>query len=215
VLSLAGVAYAAGVRVNLSRSIPQGFYRRIDAPIVRGSLVLACLPQRIAALAREREYVHQGSCGDGNAPVGKTVVAVANDIVDVTERGVFVDGRLVANSAPLGRDSRGRVLPTLRLRRHVVPPGEIWLVSSYSDRSFDSRYFGGIAATGVLSVVRPILLVKEGMVKRSPGTVPRPLRRDPTSRSDTMVDDRARAYQRVSCFSTKDSASAFRASCPH
>src|SRR5215467_14375871 len=79
-LSLAGVAYAAGVRLNLSRSIPQGLYRRIDAPIVRGSLVLTCLPRRIAALARERDYVHQGSCGDGSAPVGKTVVAVANDV---------------------------------------------------------------------------------------------------------------------------------------
>lgn len=159
-LALAGLAYAAGVRLNLSDSIPRGLYRRVNAPVVRGSLVLACLPPDIATMAREREYMPLGSCGDGSAPVGKTVVAVANDTVDVAERGVFVDGLLVPNSAPLEIDSRGRILPVLRLRRHLVPRAEVWLVSSYSARSFDSRYFGGIATTAVVSALRPILLTK-------------------------------------------------------
>jgi len=160
ILALAGAAHVAGVRLNLSGSIPPGFYRTMDAPIVRGSLVLACLPARFASLARGREYLRTGSCADGSTPVGKTVAAVANDTVDVTERGVFVDGRLIPNSVPLERDSRGRILPALRLRRHVVPDGQVWLISSYSPRSFDSRYFGELAATEIISRIQPILLEK-------------------------------------------------------
>ena len=156
-LLLASVAHVAGVRLNLSGSIPPGIYRLAEGPIDRGALVLACLPTGVASLARDREYVLGGSCDDGNAPVGKTVVAVGGDTIDVTIDGVFVDGRLVRNSAPLSRDSRGRALPFLRLAHHAVGRNEIWLVSSYSLRSFDSRYFGGVSRRSIISRIQPLM----------------------------------------------------------
>jgi len=155
-LGVASVGYAVGIRVNLSGSIPPGLYRAVDRPIVRGSLVLACLPPDVASLARIRAYVRHGSCADGTAPVGKQVVALPRDTVDVGETGVFVDGRFVPNSAPLRVDSHGRSLPVLRITRHLVAPNEIWLVSSYSTHSFDSRYFGGVPRRGVVSAIQPL-----------------------------------------------------------
>ena len=159
-LFLASVAYVADMRLNLSGSIPPGVYRLDDGPIERGTLVLACLPPGVASLARDRKYVPQGSCDDGNAPVGKTVVAVSGDTVDVTVRGVLVDGHLVPNSAPLPRDSHGRTLPVLRVAHHPVGPDEVWLVSSYSSRSFDSRYFGEISRKSIISRMRPLIASK-------------------------------------------------------
>jgi type IV secretory pathway protease TraF len=41
-------------------------------------------------------------------------------------------------------DRRGRVLPQIPLGSYVVRPGTVWVVSSYSPLSFDSRYFGAI-----------------------------------------------------------------------
>lgn len=154
---LATVAYLAGMRLNLSGSIPPGLYRETDGQITRGSIVLACLPPNVSAFARTRAYVPSGSCEDGRAPVGKTVAALPQDTVDVTARGVSVNGQLLPNSAPLDRDSDGRALPELRLTKHLVAVGEVWLVSSYSGRSFDSRYFGGIAINRVIARIQPVL----------------------------------------------------------
>lgn len=152
-LAIAVVAYASGIRLNMSGSIPPGLYRMTGGPPVRGVTILACLPSAAAQFARDRGYVPSGSCDDGSAPVGKVVAAAAGDTVQVSDLGVFVNGALLRNSAPLVHDSKGRPLPVLRVAAHVVPNGEIWLVSSYSPQSFDSRYVGGIAASRVRSRV--------------------------------------------------------------
>lgn len=159
-LGLAALAYAGGVRVNLSGSIPPGLYRETSGRVTRGVIVLACLPPGVSSFARARGYVPSGSCDDGSAPVGKVVVAQARDTVDITTGGVSVNGRLLPNSAPLEQDSNGRPLPTLRIAKHVVASGEVWLVSSYSRHSFDSRYFGGIATTRVIERIEPLLTRK-------------------------------------------------------
>ena len=151
------VGYATGMRVNLSGSIPPGLYRIERGPIVSGAIVLACLPPTPSKFARDRGYVPSGACDDGRAPVGKTVGAVAGDTVDVTERGVAVNGRLLPNTAALSKDTEGRWLPVMRILRHVVPPSEVWLLSTYSAHSFDSRYYGGIQASRIVARVQPLI----------------------------------------------------------
>ena len=155
-LAIATLAYVSGVRLNLSGSIPPGLYRITSGPPARGATILACLPPASARFGRARGYIPSGSCDDGSAPVGKIVAAVRGDTVQVSALGVFVNGTLLRNSAPLARDASGRPLPVLRIAAHVVPDGEIWLVSSYSAHSFDSRYFGGIAVSRVRSRVEPL-----------------------------------------------------------
>jgi type IV secretory pathway protease TraF len=83
-------------------------------------------------------------------------VAVVGDTVVVSGRGLEVNGRLIPNSGPRLVDSRGRPLPSVLQGRYVVRAGEVWLGSSYSPLSFDSRYFGAIGIRSVLSVVRPV-----------------------------------------------------------
>ena len=159
-LPLGVAAYQLGFRFNLSTSIAPGVYRVTDGPIHRGVIVLVCLPNAVAALAREREYISAGSCADGNAPIGKRVAATPGDTVDVTSAGIAVNGRLMPNTQPLARDRNGRALPGLARGRYVVSVGEVWLVSTFSARSFDSRYFGPLSSTHIVDRIRPVLTLR-------------------------------------------------------
>ena len=71
--------------------------------------------------------------------------------------GLQVDGAPVPTTRARALDSHGRPLPTLSVGRYVVSGGELWLVGRHT-LSFDSRYFGPVASSGVLAVVRPLWL---------------------------------------------------------
>lgn len=159
-LALGLAAYQLGFRFNLSPSIAPGVYRVTDGPIQRGVTIIVCLPRALSALAREREYISAGSCADGNAPIGKRVAATAGDTVDVSSAGIAVNGRLMPNTQPLASDRDGRTLPRIAHGRYRVPVGEVWLLSTFSPRSFDSRYFGPVPLTHVVNRVRPVLTLR-------------------------------------------------------
>jgi conjugative transfer signal peptidase TraF len=149
------VAGGSGFWINVTESLPIGIYRVVHAPITRGAYVLACPPAWAGKLARERGYLWRGPCPGGGACLGKRIAALAGNSVEVTDRGLTVNGVLVSNSVPLVRDTRGRLLPVLR-GRWVVPLGAAWLWAGSSARSFDSRYFGPVPLSNVKAVVEPV-----------------------------------------------------------
>jgi len=156
-LTVLGACWLAGLRLNVTGSLPVGLYFVSRAAPNRGSLVLVCLPVWVAAFAKARGYVPQGgSCPEGLVPVGKRVCALPGDTVTVTPTGLLVNGTPVPNSRPLGWDHEGRPLPRLEVGRYVVRPGALWLVSSYSRFSFDSRYFGAVKAGVVRGSARQL-----------------------------------------------------------
>ncbi len=65
--------------------------------------------------------------------------------------GISVNGRLLKNSAPIERDSKGQQLRPFSAGEYRVGPNELWVVSTFSPRSFDSRYFGPIPLKSVHS----------------------------------------------------------------
>ena len=154
-LALFAGAWLAGLRLNLTGSMPVGIYATArDAP-TRGSIVLACLPSGVAMFAKVRGYVpHGGSCPGGVLPVGKPVLALPGDTVVVATTGLLLNGVPVPNSEPLSRDTKGRPLPRPQPGQYVVDADELWLVSGYSPFSFDSRYFGPVNADQVRAHVR-------------------------------------------------------------
>ena len=155
-LMLLGACWLAGLRVNLTTSMPIGLYIVTHRPVTRGSMGLACLPSAVAAFARERGYVPHGhACSGGTAPVGKLVLAVPGDTVAVSRSGLSLNGVPVPRSRPLPRDTRGRPLPRLEAGTQIVGVDTLWLVSR-SAIGFDSRYFGPIHASSVLCVIRSL-----------------------------------------------------------
>ena len=154
------VTWFAGLRVNLSGSMPIGVYRVSSRPPVKGAMVLACLPADVAVFARSRGYVPNGRCPGSTAPIGKVVLAMAGDSVEVTAEGLLLNGRPVRNTRPLAFDAAGRSLRRFPDGSYIVAQDEVWLYSPYSTRSFDSRYFGPLHVSSIRSRVLPLWTVE-------------------------------------------------------
>ena len=159
-LLAAVVTWFAGLRVNLSGSMPIGLYRVSSEPAARGAIVLACLPMDVAVVARSRGYVPRGACPGATAPIGKVVLAMVGDSVEVTAEGLLVNGRPVRNTKPLAVDAAGRSLRRFPDGTYIVGQDELWLFSPYSKRSFDSRYFGPLPVSSIRNRVLPLWTVE-------------------------------------------------------
>ena len=129
--------------------------RGSDYSLERGMLVLACLPDEVAKLAYERNYIASGKCKGGYAPVGKYIQAISGDEVRFTSEGIFVNGKLLENSKPYAMDGEGRPMPVM-LQDMVLPKkDELVLINNYAG-SFDSRYYGPIPSRYVVGTLKPI-----------------------------------------------------------
>jgi len=151
-------AALAGFRVNVSQSYPVGLYRVVgDASAVqRGSVVLVCLPVEWARFARRRGILGPGHCEGGTYGLGKAVLAVEGDVVELRREGITVNGVAVPRSRTLDRDSRGRPMPQYPPGYYGLRQGEVWLFSPYHAAAFDSRYFGPISVEHVQATVVPL-----------------------------------------------------------
>jgi len=158
-LALALVASWAGLRLNDSPSMPTGLYVRTSSAS-NASLVVFCPVDPFARLSAERGYRSRGNCPDGAEPLAKPAVARPADVVELSAKGMAVNGQLLPNTAPLATDSAGRPLPHWPFGRYVVAPGTLWLASSYNPRSFDSRYIGPVKASQMREHVRPLLTAR-------------------------------------------------------
>lgn len=161
---LAALAWASFVsplpRViyNPTDSVPVGWYRvdpfhwlsdPLHSTVRVDSIVLAHLPAQAALLAAQRDYLPLG------IPLLKRVGAIAPQQVCVIGRSVRIDGVPVAATLPA--DHLGRPLPAWQQCRRLRP-GELFLLSTTNKASFDSRYFGPVAASAVIGVAHPFWL---------------------------------------------------------
>lgn len=141
----AGAFAALGLRINASPSLPVGLYvatSRADA-----NLAEFCPTAPFASLSVSRGYRDRGVCPDGGAPLLKPVVARAGDR----------NGQLVAYTAALRTDTKGRELVPWPSGLYRVETDAVWVASSYTVRSFDSRYLGPIRTHCIRDFVRPLV----------------------------------------------------------
>jgi len=155
--ALVTLAWAAGLRWNRTASYPIGLYRLSKGQWRQGDLVLidVVADREAFRLAERRGYVREVDGKDAVIRLIKRVVAVEGDRVDVTQR-ISVNGRELVNSLVREVDSGGRPLPHEAIGG-VVRPGEAWVMSDFSDRSFDSRYFGAVPTVFIEGRLRPLL----------------------------------------------------------
>jgi conjugative transfer signal peptidase TraF len=152
-----------GVVFNYTHSAPFGLYReQFDSEATIHSpapYVFFCPDRRWPQMLGEPNYRDPArTCPDGFSPLIKPVVAWPGDLVSVSTVGISVNGRLLKNSAPIVRDSKGEHLRPFAVGEYRVGPKELWVVSSFSPRSFDSRYFGPIPLKSVHRWLRPLLV---------------------------------------------------------
>ena len=149
------LAWEAGVRINCSPSLPLGLYRATRDN--RAPLIEFCPLDPYGRFAAGRGYRSIGNCPDGAGPLMKPVVASEGDIVDVSNRGIAVNGVLISNTAPKTKDSQGRPMKPWPDGKSRVPRGFVWVASSYNAWSFDSRYFGPIPIGIIRTRLTPFL----------------------------------------------------------
>ena len=146
----------SGIYINTTPSLPVGFYKIVDEPIVSGASVAFCPPQNaVFDMAKDRSYINPGDCPGGYGLLLKRVFAQSGDKVSIDQAGIFVNGKHLPNSAQLKTDADGHSLPQYRLKA-VLGDAEYLLLSDLNPQSFDARYFGLIARDQVQQVVRPI-----------------------------------------------------------
>ena len=159
VLALGIACYAAGVRVNTTRSIPVGLYLTSSAPVHKGAYVLFCPPPTgVFDEARQRGYIGSGLCPGGYGYMMKKVLAAKADAIDVADDGVRINGELLPLSAPLKADKAGRPLARYQASSYALGNSEVLLMSDVSRTSFDSRYFGPIHVAQIKSVIEPVFV---------------------------------------------------------
>ncbi|AZU56140.1 S26 family signal peptidase [Ralstonia pseudosolanacearum] len=143
---------------NPSDSVAVGWYRvdpldhrggSLPNPLPVNSIVLVPLPAEAGALAAQRGYLPT------RVPLLKRVGAIAPQEVCIAGGIVRIDG--VPSAAVLRADRLGRPLPAWQQCRRLAP-GELFLLSVTNPASFDSRYFGPVAASTVIGVAHPVWL---------------------------------------------------------
>jgi conjugative transfer signal peptidase TraF len=144
-----------GIRINITSSLARGFYIVSESP--SANLVEFCPEGEAATISLERGYrTLGGRCPDGGSPLLKPVAAVYGDRVEVTNNGIRVNGKHVANSTAHVKDHRGRPLKPWPAGEYIVPKGSVWVISGFNGWSFDSRYFGPIPCSLVRHRLRPL-----------------------------------------------------------
>lgn len=155
-LIVAATAYFTGIRFTLTPSIPMGFYLYTDAEPTIGRLATFCPPEDAAQFALERGYLHRGPCPGGVEPLGKYVLAAPGDRIAIEPKGISVNGTPIDSSAVYYRDRIGRELPHYPFGEHVIGPDSLFMFSTHHPRSYDSRYFGPIPKSSIISTARPL-----------------------------------------------------------
>lgn len=153
------VAGVAGIRINTSSSLPLGVYLRTRDP--KASLVEFCPAEPFATVSRNRGYRVAGFlCPDRAVPLLKPLIARSGDAVEVSPAGIAVNGQLLRNTSALKRDGAGRPLRAWPSGVYVVTPGSVWVASTYSKGSYDSRYIGPVDEKLIRGRLKPLWLLR-------------------------------------------------------
>ncbi|MEO6823863.1 MAG: conjugative transfer signal peptidase TraF [Nitrosospira sp.] len=152
------ICFAAGGRINITRSIPLGLYWLTDTPVAKGKYVIFCPPvSPLFDEAKERRYISAGFCPGDHGFMMKRILATAGDRVEMTREGMHINGKLLPASMPLEADKAGRTMPRYPLDTYTLGKSELLLMSNVSGKSFDSRYFGPVDASHVKGVIKPVI----------------------------------------------------------
>ncbi len=149
------LSWVLGYRINFSGSEPVGLWQvhAPAGPLHTGDYVSFCAP------VAWYPFLQPGDCPNGAKPFLKQVAGVPGDRVEVSESGVRINGRTLPDSSPLRHAISVNVsLPQWR-GVMVLPRETYWVYGTgWPRRSFDSRYWGPLPRSQVISIARPVLV---------------------------------------------------------
>ncbi|WP_235727748.1 S26 family signal peptidase [Maridesulfovibrio frigidus] len=123
--------------------MPHGIYQIIPGKPTKGDLVTFSLREDnpYFKISLDRKYLGHYD----TRPLLKNSAGTTGDKVEVTLEGININGFLLSSSVLKNHDNHGRNLPSL-LTSNLIPQGKALVLSTHTESSFDSRYFGLIDA---------------------------------------------------------------------
>jgi conjugative transfer signal peptidase TraF len=149
-------------RVNLTSSVPVGLYWRSNS-FAKGDFVELCPPDAIEEEALKRGFaprLNGGPCYDHGIVFIKVIAAVGGDILDVSQRGVSIDGKLWPGSARRRFDSHGMPITQWMHYGRLRLPSNTVLVLGTNPDSFDGRVWGPMKVSGIRARLTPLVTWK-------------------------------------------------------
>jgi|GEM_PF-2800927 conjugative transfer signal peptidase TraF len=151
-----GVVYLLhelGYRVNFTDSMPHGIYQIVPGKPGREDLITFSLAEDnpYFQISLERHYLGL----NGNRPLLKTLAGLPGDSIEISAEGLCINSELLQHTQARSSDRYGRQLPIF-LKSTVIPSAKGLALSTYTENSFDGRYFGLVDMDQVRRVL-PIL----------------------------------------------------------
>jgi conjugative transfer signal peptidase TraF len=139
ILNLTGMLY-----FNIfTHSLPYGIYLRINGLPRRGDYAASCLSREIVRYGIDRHYLGPGNCDTGTVLVLKMIKGIPGDPYAVHNGFLELNGYLYAI---MRNDSSGRILKVFyNQKAGVLDKGKYILLSDFSEKSWDSRYWGPVS----------------------------------------------------------------------
>ena len=86
----------SGIYINTTPSLPLGFYRIVDEPILSGAYVAFCPPQDVVFdMAMDRHFINRGDCPGCYGLLLKNVYAQSGDTVSINQLKLYLTGKLL------------------------------------------------------------------------------------------------------------------------
>ncbi|MFW5498413.1 MULTISPECIES: conjugative transfer signal peptidase TraF [unclassified Maridesulfovibrio] len=152
-LGVVFLLHELGFRFNFTDSMPHGIYQIVPGKPGRGDLITFSITEDnpYFQISLERNYLGL----NGNRPLLKTLAGLPGDSVDISAEGVCINSELLPHTQARSSDRYGRQLPIF-LNSTVIPSSKSLALSTYTENSFDGRYFGLVDMDQVRRVI-PIL----------------------------------------------------------
>jgi len=160
IILIASIFYFGNYIYNATPSFPIGLYKinKNDKTIKRSKLILICPPAtKLFYKANSKGYVSKGYCSSGLKPLIKKIAATSKDYISIS-KFVYINGIKQPKSNVYKKDSQGNSLKFSDKKNYYLKRNEIFLLSDYNERSFDSRYFGPIDKSLIIGTIEPVLV---------------------------------------------------------
>jgi len=157
-LLITGIWLKNHIRINYTSSMQKGIYFITDKEPTLGDIVTVCLPNKISQFGLARNYLSHGKCHSGSVPVVKRIAAQKDDLVEVKQNAVYINGYELPRSKVLNKDKEGRALLSVVGQNFLLDRNQYWLFGEGSSRSWDSRYYGPIDVKNIRNVLTPLIV---------------------------------------------------------
>jgi conjugative transfer signal peptidase TraF len=133
--------------INTTDSMPKGIYRRVKTNIQNGDIVVIDLPQEIKTKYANLEPVIR------KKPLLKRVISIGGDDVCRHGNDVIIGANAVF---PIKKNIRN-IFPFSQERVCKTLATDEFFAASFNENSFDSRYFGPLKSSQIITKVTSFL----------------------------------------------------------